>query len=153
MEDLFRILSDHPFLKGLDSHHVQFLTTCTSNVVFKPGEYLLREGGFAAKIYLLREGEVNVQAYNPGRGVITLSTLHAGDVAGWSWATPPYTTHFDVVALTPIRAICVDAECLRQKCHSDPEFGYEMLSRMTKAMEERLRTTRLQLLDFYGADR
>lgn len=153
MEDLYRILVDHPFLEGMEANHIHFLTTCTANVVFKPGEYLLREGGTADLIYLIREGEADVQVYGPGSGVMTIGTLGPGEVAGWSWAIPPYTNHFDVSAKGRVRAVSLDAQCLREKCRKDPEFGYEMLARMTKAMEERLMATRLQLLDFYGATR
>ena len=50
-----------------------------------------------------------------------------------------------------MRAIALDANCLRGKCEADHDLGYEMMKRFVPVMAERLHTTRLQLLDVYGA--
>ena len=149
-EDLSRILSEHPFVNGLDPDQVKFLTGCAANSKFLPGEYLFREGGAAKLLYLVRDGEVAVQVYSPGQGATSLSTVGSGEIVGWSWVVEPYVAHFDVVAQTVTRAISIDAECLRNKCQNDPLLGYQMLARMVKVMEQRLQSTRLQLLDVYG---
>lgn len=153
VEDLSQILSEQPFVKGMQAEHIKFLTGCTANVKFQPGEYLFREGDPASLLYLIREGEAAVQVYSPGVGARTLATITAGEIAGWSWVVSPYVSHFDVVAHSLVRAISVDAECLRNKCMVDPVFGYEVLSRMVLVMEQRLEASRLQLLDVYGKAR
>ena len=46
-----------------------------------------------------------------------------------------------------------DAACLRTKCEQDPAFGYDLISRFTQVLIERLQWTRLRLLDVYGDGR
>lgn len=149
-EDLSGVLSEHAFVSGLSEEYVKFLTGCTANVKFQPREFLFREGDAANVLYLVREGQAAIQVYSPGKGTTTLATIGPNEIAGWSWVVEPYVSHFDVVAISTVRAISVNAQCLRKKCQSDPEFGYQMLARMTKVMEHRLEATRLQLLDLYG---
>jgi len=68
---------------------------------------------------------------------------------GWSWLVPPYQWHFDMRAVSDVRAFSIDGRCLRNKCESDSCFGYQMMKRFSTLMAERLEATRLQLLDLY----
>ena len=52
-----------------------------------------------------------------------------------------------------MRAIGIDAKCLRQKCETDHDFGYSMMMRFMPVLVERLQATRLQVLDVYGTPR
>jgi hypothetical protein len=49
-----------------------------------------------------------------------------------------------------VRAIGMDARCLRQKCDADHDVGYEMMLRFVPLLVGRLQATRMQLLDVYG---
>lgn len=151
MNDLSGILAEHPYLAGLSEEHLQFLTGCASNAVMREGEFLFREGGPADRIYLIRFGQVALQAYAPGKGATTIATAAEGEVVGWSWIVQPYKAHFDALALTTVRAVALDAECLRRKCEEDHELGYQMLRRTVDLMERRVQATRIQLLDLYGS--
>jgi hypothetical protein len=71
-------------------------------------------------------------------------------VIGWSWLFPPYRWHFDGRALSSVRATSFDGACLRGKCDQDPALGYELMKRFARVFSERLRGTRLRLLDVYG---
>ena len=44
-------------------------------------------------------GSVAIETEVPGRGAVTVETLHAGDVLGWSWLLPPYRSAFGARAL------------------------------------------------------
>jgi CRP/FNR family cyclic AMP-dependent transcriptional regulator len=43
METLEPILAEHPFLQGLDKHHLELLVGCARNVRFEAGKFLFRE--------------------------------------------------------------------------------------------------------------
>ena len=58
--------------------------------------------------------------------MVTIDTLHAGDVLGWAWLFPPYRWHFDADALDDIHAVVFDAVCLRAKCAADPALGFDL---------------------------
>jgi len=50
-----------------------------------------------------------------------------------------------------VRAIALDGKCLRDKCEHNHDLGYEVLKRFARIIEQRLESTRLQLLDVYAA--
>jgi CRP/FNR family transcriptional regulator, cyclic AMP receptor protein len=150
MEDLKKILAEHPFFKGLQEEYLSIIIGCASNVRFDAGKMILREGEDANYFYLIRAGKVSIQLMTPNKGSVIIETLDEGDILGWSWLVPPYTWHFDAKALQLTRMIALDGKCLRNKCESDHHLGYELLKRFGDIMVKRLESTRLQLLDIYG---
>ncbi len=150
METLEPILAQHPFLKNLELQHLQLIVGCAANVRFDARQFIFREGAEAKQFYIIRHGKVGLETFVPGRGPITIQTLGEGDVLGWSWLFAPYRWHFDARALELTRAIALDGECLRGKCESDHDLGYELVKRFANVMMQRLQATRLQLLDIYG---
>lgn len=153
MQSLDRILSEHPFFTGLQPAYLALVSGCAKNVRFEPGEYLLREGAPADWFYLLRHGHVALQVNVPGRGAKSVQTLHAGEVVGVSWLIPPYRWNYDARALEPVRAIALDAACLRGKCEADHHLGYDLMQRFMPVLIQRLHAARLQFLDVYGPSR
>jgi len=149
-EGLERIVLEHPFFTTLAEHHVRLAAGCAKNVRFREGEYLLHEGDPANEFYLLREGRVALEINAPGRPGIIIQTLGPGEVVGVSWLVSPYRWTFDARALEPVRAISLDAACLRGKCESDHDLGFAMMNCFVPLLTQRLQATRLQLLDVYG---
>jgi CRP/FNR family transcriptional regulator, cyclic AMP receptor protein len=152
METLGQILSEHPFLKGLDQKQIELITGCASNIRFDAGQIIIREGEEAEQFYIIRQGKVTLQIYTPTHGSIIIDTLTDGDVLGWSWLIPPYQWRFDAVASELTRAIALDGKCLRTKCEADHNLGYELLKRFAAIVDERLESTRIRLLDVYDKD-
>ncbi|MBU0984275.1 MAG: cyclic nucleotide-binding domain-containing protein [candidate division Zixibacteria bacterium] len=150
MENLGRILSEHPFLAGMSDDQLALLVGCASNVAFQPGEFIIREGQPADSFYFIRHGLVQIESHVPQSGPLIIRTRQAGEVLGWSWLVPPYRWHFDARACEATRAIAMDGKCLRQKCETDHDLGYEIMKRFSVIIAERLEATRLQLMDIYG---
>jgi len=149
VETLEPIIAQHPFLQGLEPQYLGLIVGCASNVRFKSGQFLFREGEEANQFYMVREGKVALQI-STARQPIIIQTVDKGDVLGWSWLVPPYRWRFDARALELTRAIALDGRCLRRKSEEDHNFGYELLRRFSTIIVERLEATRLQLLDVYG---
>jgi len=150
IENLELIIGSHPFFAGLGAEFCSLVCGCTRNVVFAPGGYLLREGQDANEFYLLRAGRVAVEIAAAGRGVLPLTTVSDGEIVGLSWLIPPYRWRLDARALTPVRALGIDARCLRAKCEADHRLGYELMKRVVPVLLSRLESARLQMLDVYG---
>lgn len=148
METLEPILKNHPFFKDLPQKYIDFILGCTSHVVFKAGEVILKEGTAADKFYLIRSGHVAI--YIGQTQEITIQTIREGDILGWSWLIPPYRYRFSAKALENTRALALDGKCLREKCENNPDWGYELLKRLVNVLTERLEATRLQLIDVYN---
>ena len=153
METIDAVLRDVPVFSGLAPEQLSLLAGCASNVRFGEGEVLFREGNPAETFYVVRHGSVALETFVPARGAITIETLEAGEVVGWSWLFAPYRWHFDARALSLVRATAFDGACLRGKCEDDPRLGYELMSRFAQVLIERLQWTRLRLLDVYGDGR
>ena len=152
-ENLIEILSKHPFIGGLDPKYMQTLVGCATNVSFKEGEALFHEGEYASKFYLLRTGRVALQIQAGQRSEMRIQTVEPGGVLGWSFLISPFRWHFDAIAVENVRAFALDGKCLRTKCETDHDFGYEMLKRLAEVLESRLQATRLQLIDFYTVEK
>ncbi len=152
METIEPLLADHPFLKGMDEHHLHLIVGCASNVRFDSGQHLFHEGEEANHFYVIRHGKIALEIFSPSRGPLVIDTLGEGDILGWSWIVPPYKWRFDARAIELTRAVALDGACLRGKCESDHDLGYELVKRFTSIMEQRLEATRIQLLDLYNVD-
>ncbi len=150
MRDLEQTLREHPFLEGLDAEHIKLLVGCASNVVFKEGDFVFREGLEANVFYFIRHGRVLIETHVPQKGPIMIRSREAGEILGWSWLVRPYRWHFDARAAELTRAIALDGKCLREKCEEDHDLGYEVMKRFAVIIAELLEATRLQLLDVYG---
>ena len=148
METLEPILKKHPFFKDLPQKHLDFIVGCASNIRFKKSEIILREEEPADKFYLIRQGKVAIYIAKPSS--ITIQTIHEGDILGWSWLIPPHRHRFSARAAEDTRAIALDGKCLRGKCETNHELGYELLKRLVSVFAQRLEATRLQLLNIYG---
>jgi CRP/FNR family transcriptional regulator, cyclic AMP receptor protein len=144
------VLARVPLLEGMPAEHLELLAGCAANVRFEPGDTIFREGDEASTFYVIRGGSVVLEAFVPARGGLTIETIEAGDVLGWSWLFPPYRWLFDARALSRVRATAVDGACLRGKCEDDPVLGYDLMSRFAQVIIDRLQSTRLRLLDVYG---
>jgi CRP-like cAMP-binding protein len=150
VENLARLLKEHPFLHGLEERHLEFLTGCAANVRYGADEFLFKEGQESNASYLVRSGRIALEISVPGRGLTQLQTIEAGEVLGWSWLYPPYRWQFDARAVEPVRAFALDGNCLRTKCEADHDLGYEVVKRFLRQVHTRLERTRLQLLDIYN---
>ncbi len=150
MRTLEQELEAHPFFHDLEPDALRLIAGCGSNMYCPRDQYLFREGEAANTFYVLREGTVALETSGAQHGTLTVETIEAGEVVGWSWLFPPYRWHFSGRAVEPVRAIALDATCLRDKCDRDHDFGYDMMKRFTAIIIDRLHATRLQALDLYA---
>jgi CRP/FNR family transcriptional regulator, cyclic AMP receptor protein len=150
MKGLEDILREHAFFADLAPEHGALLAGCARNHRFDPGEYLFREAEPANEFFLVRHGKVALDILAPGQAPIVFATLGEGQVVGAAWLAPPYRWTCDARAVDQVRAIGIDAACLRGKCEADHHLGYEMMKRFLPVFVKQLHATQLQILDVYG---
>jgi CRP/FNR family cyclic AMP-dependent transcriptional regulator len=150
MRTLDTLITESPVFRGLDDVRLELIAGCGANTTFGREERLFREGDAADTFFLVRHGLVALDAYVPARGQVTVDTVGAGELVGWSWLVPPYRWQFTGRALEPVRAVTFDGACLRRKCEEDPLLGYDLLTRFAQVLVARLQATRLRLMDVYG---
>ena len=146
-------LAQHPFFAELSATELEQLAACAVRRELPAGQPLIHEGEPASCFYALLRGKVAIQLNVPARGQVTLQTLAAGEVLGWSWMMPAARWSFDARTLQPTEALELDGPAVLKLCEADPLLGYRLMTRLSRVMAERLHATRLQLLDIYGAPR
>src|SRR4051794_40071008 len=109
------LLREDPALRVLARAHRETLAGCARNCVIRPGDEVLREGDPADAFYIVRDGAVAIVTQVPGRGEVTLETLHAGDLLGWSWLVPPHPNPFGAPPPRPPKPLRPGAACLRRR--------------------------------------
>lgn len=134
---------------GLESHHLEKMAGCASNVLFKKGSYLAREKAKANSLYMIRSGKVVVRLSSSGEEPLDLQVVKDGGIIGWSWLFPPHAWKFDVYALEDTRVIEFNGDCMRKLCEMDHELGYSLMKKFAELMTERLKYTRMQLIGYY----
>jgi CRP-like cAMP-binding protein len=149
MKTLEPLIAEHPFFHDLDERHLGLLVGCASNRVYQPEEFLCRAGDPADDFFIIREGHVAIEIARPAQEIIRIQTVGSGEVMGWSWLIPPHRWRFDGRALDRTRVVALDGKCLRGKCDDDHAFGYELLTRFSTILVDRLEATRMQLMDVY----
>lgn len=150
MKALAELIAEAPVFAGLPPRELALIAGCGMNERHDAGAELFRTGGPADRFYLVRAGTLALEVDAPGRGALVIETLHPGDVAGWSWLFEPFRWHLDGRATEPLAVVAFDGACLRGKCDSDHELGYQLMRRFAATAAQRLQATRLQLLDVYG---
>lgn len=149
METEYDLIRAHPFLAGLTPAQLERLSVWSSRVSFASGERLFEEGGRADRFWLLSDGLVTLDVHLPGTGTVTVETLGAGSVLGWSWLFEPYRWHFGAGAAQATLALEFDGPGVRDVCAADPVLGYELTRRFMAVVVDRLQATRVRLLDLY----
>jgi CRP/FNR family cyclic AMP-dependent transcriptional regulator len=144
------ILRSHPFTEGFWPDRVARLSAMASEVRFRPGELIFREGDHSSFFYLLVSGNVALEVISPGRPV-RVATLYAGEVLGWSSVTGNGDgKQFQARSLEEVHALAFDGERLRHACQEDYAFGFWFVRAILKVMSGRLHAILAQLVDVYS---
>jgi CRP-like cAMP-binding protein len=150
--DMVEELGKHPFMEGLSPDLVEKMTRFVKGIkTWDSDEVIFRSGGAADECFLIRSGEVALEVHSPGSGSRIIQTVSRGEVLGWSWLFSPYRWVFDARVLTPVEAIVLDGEMMRESISDDHPLGFEIMSRFARIIVGRLQATRLQLLDLYAS--
>jgi CRP-like cAMP-binding protein len=114
------------------------------------GEVLMREGETNDVLAIVLEGRVSLRMRVPERGQVTILTVEAGDVVGWSAMVPPYKATSTAVALVDTELAVFDGPGLRDAIETDASLAAQFYPVLLKAVARRLEGTRLQLLDLFS---
>ena len=150
--DLAAKLEGHAFLRGVPGDVLRRLATIAREETLPAGALVLREGGDADRLLLIRRGTVALEITMPGKPPIRLETLGPDDILGLSWLNPPYRWQFDARAIEPVEALSLDAPRLREWMREDAHVGQAVAIRLVTHLQQRLERVRLQRLDVYGAE-
>ena len=142
-------LAAHPFLEGLHAEHFEKLAALACEVTFEPDQIIFREGDPSSFFYLIISGKVALEVAAAGH-FLTIQTVGDGDELGWSSLLDSVNKQFRARSVEEVQALAFDGARLVACFEQDHEFGYIMLRKVLATVADRLRSTRLQMLDVYA---
>ena len=151
MTNLLQVLEAHPFVSQFKREHKAMLAELARQVHFDAGQIIFHEGDEYSVFYLIGHGMVSLELEVPGH-LLRVQTLYEGDELDWSALLPHAGKHFQARALTPVTALAFEGAQLLSTFEADPAFGLAFMQRLLQVVSERLRATRVQLLDMYSPE-
>lgn len=153
METLENIIAAHPFWHGLSPQYLPIAAQSGTLERFGVRDLIFQERHDADHLYLLHHGQVALETFVPGSGIITLQILTAGEALGWSWLFPPYQWQYTARSIDATEIVSFSAAILRARAEENPAFGRELVTRMAHVLLHRLQATRCKLQEFHDIER
>jgi CRP/FNR family transcriptional regulator, cyclic AMP receptor protein len=144
LEDM---LAEHPFFIGMKAEHLKILAEDAMEARFEAGQVIFCEGDQANRFYLIQHGKVVLEALGAETASSPFQIIGDGDVLGWSWLFPPFSSHFAARALEPTQSIFLYGTRLREQCKQDYELGYALMKRTVAVVIQCLQATRGRLVE------
>lgn len=143
-------LAEHEFVSGMDARLLDELASMATWRGYPADTWITHAGDPSDAFHLVMAGRAGIEVGAPGHEPLIVSTVHAGDVIGWSWIIDRQPWQFDVIALDDVRTLAIDTDRLLGACAADPDLRHEITARLLRVVASRLAGTRLQLVDVYG---
>ncbi|ELS50505.1 cyclic nucleotide-binding domain-containing protein [Streptomyces viridochromogenes] len=129
------------------------LMSLAREVAFPEDARIFEAGGTADRFWVIRSGAVSLDQRVTSLQRVTVASLGAGDLLGWSWLFPPYQWDFGAEAFSPVRAYEFDATAVRRLCEEEPALGLLLVRHVAEILAHRLEMTRGRLMEQYGRNR
>ncbi|MFH8221814.1 cyclic nucleotide-binding domain-containing protein [Streptomyces sp. NPDC018057] len=140
-------------LTALPHKQRERLMEVAREVSFPEDTRIFEAGGTADRFWVIRSGAVHLdQQVTPTRRV-TVASLGAGDLLGWSWLFPPYEWDFGAEAFSQVRTYEFDASAVLALSVEDPLLGLSLVRTVAEILAHRLELTRGRLLEQYTIPR
>jgi len=143
-------LRDLAFMQGLDADQLDRIAEIATPVEWGAGATVFREGDRDSLFYVVEAGRIAIEIAVPGRGRVVILTVGPGEMFGWSSVFHPRPKSAAARTVEPVKAFALDACRLRELCDADSRLGYFLTRRILEVVSERLKATRMQLLDIYS---
>jgi CRP/FNR family transcriptional regulator, cyclic AMP receptor protein len=143
-------LARHPVLSALPKEHIALIVSFASSREYAAQHRIFEHDKNADSFYIVQSGKVAIEVPSLGGEPLTIQTLGADSILGWSWLVPPYRWLFDARAITQATVVVVDGVRLREACDQDPAIGYRILKLFAALMAERLNAARIAAMRHYA---
>ena len=139
------LLRRYPYFADVSEESLRNVAMISVEENVPAGTVIFHEGDKAENLYILVEGEVDID-YTLGSGELrTVDTLVAGELIMWSALVEPFKSTAIGTVRKDSKIIAIDGEKLRDLSEADHDLGYRMLICLTKLLAARLEGARVQL--------
>lgn len=137
------VFANHPFFDGMSELHLKILRPLARLRDFVPYQVIFESEEEADDFHLLLSGEIALEtAFLPGRGIVRIDTLVAGDLLGCSWIFRSSGRQYGARTLSSCTTVSFEIATLRRLIAVDHEMGYELSLRIGQVLLHRLNRTR-----------
>jgi CRP/FNR family transcriptional regulator, cyclic AMP receptor protein len=146
--NLTETLQGIPWFIDLRPDQIERLARIARLHKLNSGEDLFTEGGKQDYLYVLLEGEIDLEMFIPTYGQCHIFRAEPLDIIGWDPLTPVIRQRFgNARAVQPCLLIAFYGEALRFLCEEDHELGFTIYRRLTNVVASRMLNVRLCLTD------
>ncbi|WP_416956411.1 cyclic nucleotide-binding domain-containing protein [Streptomyces sp. Agncl-13] len=138
-------------LTALPQTQRERLMELAQEVSFAEDSRIFEADGTADRFWVVRSGAVSLDQRVTAQQRVTVATLGAGDLLGWSWLFPPYKWDFGAEAFSAVRAYEFDAAAVLALCVEDPLLGLSLVRIVAEILAHRLELTRSKLMEHYAS--
>jgi CRP-like cAMP-binding protein len=134
-----------PLFRGLAPAELEALAATSTRRLMKDGETLVEMGDPISEIHWLERGQLALRVCHDGRWVL-VSTLHAGDLLGWSALREDPRALSTARAIGPAVMVSMPAKGLLDLLSGGTEHSQLLLRRLFGIATQHLDESRAQLL-------
>jgi CRP-like cAMP-binding protein len=150
-----QLLGDSLLFKDIDASLLKPVTAYCRLADTAGQVVVFREGSPAEELFLVVEGAVTLEIeVQPVEGRPSLTTaveaVGRGECFGWSAVVSPYRYTASAVTLCDCSLMAIKGDQLRRLMKANPELGYLVMTRLTRLVAGRLRSTRQRLVSAMG---
>ena len=139
------LLRRYPYFADVSEESLKEVAMISEEISGAAGETLFKQGDPAELLYVMTEGEIDLQ-YELGSGELrTVDTLVAGDLAVWSAVVEPYRCTASGTMRKDTKLLAIQGVKLRELMETNHDLGYRLLLSVTKLLATRLEGARVQL--------
>jgi CRP-like cAMP-binding protein len=139
------LLRRYPYFADVTEDALKEVAMISDETSAAAGSTLFIEGDPADRLFIITDGEMDLQ-YMLGNGELrTVDTLVSGDLAVWSAVVEPYKCTATGTVRKDTKLIAINGHKLRDLMEANNDLGYRILISVTKLLATRLEGARVQL--------
>ncbi len=137
--DLKNSLKSIPIFKELTKRDLSYLINIIHNRTFVPGEFIFNQGDPGIGLYIIREGEVEIERENDHKIKNVLATFSKGDFFGELALVDGEKRSASAIAKTACRVSVIFKPDLDEFIEKYPKKGIKILTGISNILALRLR--------------
>jgi len=142
---MFDGLEKFAIFEGLTAEELDAVGQHCEITTAKKGELIFKAGDPAHSLFLVRSGRTEVRfkvVYYAATVEISLDTIGAGEVCGWSAMIPPYSYTLTAYALDDAEFVQIKHTDLLDCCEGNTRLGYIVMKNIARIIGERYESAR-----------
>ena len=145
MLQILTALRQFDFLHNMDTSRLKKLASITEIKEFAEGTIIHEAGDLGTAIYLVQEGQVNIEIDVPNHAPVTVLKIGPGQVFGLSSLFPPQRKKGRARVVKKVQALVIDADKLRELFQTDHDLERAFMARTAQIINDRVKATWVEL--------